>query len=63
MQKPCPTCRRVMRRSHKKIAGSAKTGIQGSLKNPIVLRCTFCRKDYEIRGGKLVKKRPGQGGD
>lgn len=38
------------------MTGEART--RGSMANPVILRCTTCRKDFEFRGGKLTEIKP-----
>ncbi len=62
MQKPCPYCKKMLRKSANETGNVAKREMLGTVANPVVMRCTTCRKNFEFRGGKLNEiKRQGGG--
>lgn len=53
-QCPRPGCTESLRTTRRPGQKLNAKEMVGSKTNPIVLRCTRCRKDFEFKGGKLI---------
>lgn len=60
MQKKCPRpgCDTMLRMAAKSAQTGVSTRMLGTANNPVIFRCTKCRRNFEFRGGKLneIKK-------
>lgn len=57
VQKRCPRpgCNTMLRMAGKNQQTGDSKRMLGTANNPVVLRCTTCRKSFEFRGGRLTE--------
>lgn len=54
-QCPRPGCKEFLRKAPGGMAKASKKDAVGTAKNPIILRCTKCRKNFEFKGGRVTE--------
>jgi hypothetical protein len=62
MQKRCPRpgCNTMLRMAAKVQQTGSTKKMLGTASNPVVLRCTTCRKSFEFKSGRLTELKGGR---